>query len=376
MQPPTPPTLRTMFRGIVFRLMLLAVIPCGAAAGQDSDYRDGIEVDAVVTSEMFVPGVAAPSFSSVSAVRFSRNAHDWQVRVEQLVPPEGRGTVYDCRRIPDGIRLIISAPPQPGAPAVRPDTVPAAEVYAAAIPPPEIPGALIAWLAYMHPPQFETNGTTPRRFLAVRDRTYESKDNKGRLALEWANSSKTILRAATMDNLGVAATPDGFKRLPAPFSAGFTEFAFEVRLLTNSMGADVPAACVVRLFAPHPNPSAVEATYVNWQETLVLKSIRQATALGAGSALAPQSKVIALDHRFAGVPKEASVNYAVTNDVWRSATNAELQYLAKVTAAVNRREPQGVLHNKQLLFTGVLAVLLLAPVLKYAAGRTRQAGRG
>lgn len=316
-----------------------------------------LAVTAQYLSESFPPSSA----DAVSALELRINIYSsnrwWRIRTEPL----DTGLVpVDWMRIPDGVRSHSVIAPDP----TVTNWFPAAEAYAGQYPSRGDTGLLLAWLAYVPHPELPTlDDHRIRRFLAPEFAT--DARNEGTYSLEWLASEAAFLARLSITNNGLTFMPDGsVLRQEGNLASGWLEFEYRVSATTNLMGIRLPVLGTLTHFRAPPDGASVAGLRPGWVETIRLLDVRP---LVAEELPRVEPEVIAVDYRLPGLARGRSLNYIVTNDLWKPITASELRSLAAVELQLNKRQPSLL----RAAFSLLLVVLVLSPAALWLARRWR-----
>ncbi len=266
----------------------------------------------------------------------------WQVEVKNLNPktiPPSPSVPYtqNSMRIADGVReFIIFAGNTNGG-------TTAASVYPIAFPTTGDSRRLLAWLSFCpNPPLPVINSKKMHRFLYVPGGSIALEmlnhpQNEGDFSARYIQPGGLFLSELNVTNNGMSVdmTMDKggdwkpeVKPYSAPWDRGFLCFRFEVLETTNFNGIAFPLRTVIKHTYPTWNPKMSDDLYVAGVLELVVKRISFAASDLANRKSAP-SLLIAYDYRPPDLPKNQSVTYHVTDDVWQAVSDPNIQAVAR-----------------------------------------------
>jgi RNA polymerase sigma factor (sigma-70 family) len=273
-------------------------------------------------------------FKSDGLVLFSYSNGVWQVQFtpqHQFFPPlpvsvptGPMATVMDEKRIPDGIREIITFPPMPNPPK---NLRPSANVRSNAFPSIGQHELFLPWLSLCPNPELPLINSNLIHQNFRPELFGNPKDASG-FRMSYIEPERQFLSELVITNNGTAFLFGGnTMKYPEPYQNGFVSFSYKVLETTNCQGINFPLSAVLYQFAPLPNSKSPEDTY----QAVVAKLSIQRIDIG-GRHLQPTpvpEHVIALDERF-GLSNNLTMNYDVTNDQYFAMTNANLEQLKKI----------------------------------------------
>ena len=281
---------------------------------------------------------------SDGTVLFSYSNGVWQTQFSYqhfydpgLTVPEGRmATMIDDKRIPDGVREIISFPSDTNTVTadgrrisktalVRPGNFPSVGQQEVFLP----------WLSLCPNPELPlVNSSLIHNFLP------EFSDNpkdQGGLKVSYIEPEKQFLSELVITNNGTVFRSDGtIMEWPEPYKNGFIEFSYKVLETTNCNGINFPLNAVLYQFSPLPSGKSSEDTY---PAIVTRLSVQQIDVGGHILTLKPvPAFVLALDKRL-GLKSGQTMNYGVTNDQYYSLTNQRMEQLANIYKRMSTKKP-------------------------------------
>lgn len=191
---------------------------------------------------------------------------------------------------------------------------------------------LLVWLSFCPHPQLPViDGKKMHRFLYVPGGSIALEmlnhpQNEGYFTTRYLQPGAMFLSELIVTNNGVSVdmTMDKggnweteVRRYSAPLDKGFLCFRYEVRETTNCNGIAFPLRTMIQHFSPNWYTKMPDDLYVAGELVLLVKRISFAASDLANRKPAP-SVLIADDYRPPKLPRNQSVSYFVTNDVWHS----------------------------------------------------------
>ena len=220
------------------------------------------------------------------------------------------GTMIDEKRIPDGVREILTWPPMRNE--IRPKNwSPSAIVTTNMFPAIGQKELFLPWLSLCPRPRLPLvsfnlihQNFQPGLFSAPEDASG--------FKASYLEPQRQFLSGLVITNNGKMFLSDGrILDYPKPFNKGFIGFSYKVLETTNCHGINFPLRAVLRQFAPLPKGQSSTDTYPAVTAWL---NIQKIDVGGGNLTLKPIPKlVVALDKRF-GLVNNLTVNYIVTND--------------------------------------------------------------
>ncbi len=282
---------------------------------------------------------------SDGTILFSYSNGVWQIQFSYqhfydpgLTVPEGRmATMIDDKRIPDGVREIISFPSDT-------NTVTAdgrqisktALVRLGSFPSMAQHELFLPWLSLCPNPELPLVNSN----LIHINFMPEFSDNpkkEGGFKVDYIEPEKQFLSELVITNNGTIFLSDGTTmEWPEPYKNGFIEFSYKVLEITNCQGINFPLNAVLYQFFPLPNGKSSEDTY---PAVVTQLSVQQIDFGGHILTLKPvPAFVLALDKRL-GLKNGQTMNYGVTNDQYYSLTNQRMEQLANFYKRMSTKKP-------------------------------------
>jgi hypothetical protein len=300
------------------------------------------------------------------AFLFSFRSNIWDIQFTYQSGANVAGTTIDCRRIPGGIREIISYSTnalhlKQNIPNLRPSASAKTNTY----PEWERQEIFLPWLSLC--PNAELPLISSNLMRAYFD--YEllnDPHNEGRFTLSYIEPQKLFLSELIVTNNGLLFLSDGsVMKLSNPYDNGYPQFLFKVLETTNCGGIVFPLNTVLYQFVPSPNDKSPGELYA-----AVVSRLHIAQIDVGGQHLVlnrPPTNLVALDSRPTGLKKDMTVNYNVINDQWLPLTNHRLEVLADSVRGTLPRpvEDAGYAGRRAFIFI-TLVTLTLVPLIAFA----------
>jgi hypothetical protein len=328
-----------------FQFCLFLLLVSKATSPLVSWAEDGFPpfmVEASITSKWFHPSptnatLLAPGQPTQAEVTFYSSNGWWQLAAKNLDPRPSYRSTQNSMKIPDGVREFIL---------FEPDSVTTeAKVYPTAFPTPWDTKRILAWLSFCpHPPLPVIDGKKMYRFLFVPSGgiavdLLNHPQNVGDYSASYLQPGGIFLSELNVTNNGVDVDVDmtfakgdnlevEVKPFPAPWEKGFLDFRFEVLETTNCNGIAFPLRTVLKHFGPNWWSKSADDLYLRGISELVVKRISFAASDLANRKPAP-SVLDADDFRPPNLPKNRSVRYRVTDDVWQPVSDPQIQAVAR-----------------------------------------------
>ena len=224
-----------------------------------------------------------------------------------------KGQMTDDKRIPGGMREIITFPPNPNE--IKPPNLrPAASVTTNTFPVIGMHGLFLPWLSLCPNPELPLVGPHLINFF-----------QPSRFAAHYITPDKTFLSELVITNDGtmhfINGEAIGTTNWPTPYQNGFVESIYEVLERTNCQGINFPLQTVLYQFCPQPNGKTRDDLFTVVTTRL---TVQQIDVGSRNLSLAPVPKLMeALDYR-PGFSNDLSMNYDVTDDKYVALTDTNL----------------------------------------------------
>jgi hypothetical protein len=337
--PPAPAGWSARFKSCLS--LLLLAFTASPLVGLAEDSFPPFMVEASITSKYFWPNP-----TNASTIREEVSQHDvtfyssngwWQVEVNNLDARPSHATSQNSMKIPDGVRefMLIVGSTNGG--------MTLAEAYPITFPTTGDSKRLLAWLSFCPHPQLPLiDGQKMHRFLYVPRggialEMLNHPQNEGYFNARYLQPGAIFLSELNVTNNGVSVdmtydksgNPElEVKRLSAPWDKGFLGFRFAVLETTNVNGMAFPLRTMIKHLYPKWDMKNPADLYLAGQLELVVKRISFAETDLSNRKLSP-SELLAYDYRPPNLPKETSVGYMVTNDLWPPLSDPSIQSSAR-----------------------------------------------
>lgn len=335
----------------ILSLLLFAVVGEGwldAAPGKGGVELPRYAVYATVTCEMF--GQERSEAQYTSEVLFCYSNGWWEIEQVLNGPPAVAGTHTSCKRIPDGVRYLTVPAGWTNADSLLP-----ASAKPMAFPPPEQIAHLICWLSLCPNPELPILDSRRMQMFTVSDIMPHPR-NRCDYSASYFEPEGTFLSALYITNNGVLfqiqADPISY---PPPFHNGFLQFSYEVLETTNSNGFRIPSRTILKTLGTRNNAKSRSDLY---EASVQRFQLNRFIALSANDEVPRLGSIprvlISLDRRPPALPRDATVDYLVTNDAWVAVTNPRIVALA----SMKRRLAKESKSDPYYLFVFLAAVAL------------------
>lgn len=232
--------------------------------------------------------------------------------------------MIDEKRIPDGMREILTSPPMRNE-ILPKNWRPSAIVTTNPFPAIGQKELFLPWLSLCPRPGLPlvSSHLIHQNFQPV---LFSAPEDASGFKASYLEPQRQFLSELVITNNGKMFLSDGrILDYPKPFNKGFIGFSYKVFETTNCHGINFPLRAVLRQFAPLPEGQSSKDTYPAVTARL---NIQKIDVLGGNLTLKPAPKlVLALDKRF-GLGNNLTVNYIVTNDQYDAITDKRLERLA------------------------------------------------
>ena len=294
-------------------------------------HRNPLDTNAVIKSD--------------GKVLFSYSNGIWQIQFSYqhyynpgLSVPDGRmATMIDDKRIPDGIREIISFPSDK-------NTVTAdgrrisktALVRSGSFPSVGQQEVFLPWLSLCPNPELPLVNSNLIHIVFMPE-LFDNPKNAGGFKATYIGPEQQFLSELTITNNGTIFSSDGNTyEYPEPYKSGYVEFSYKVLETTNCNGINYPLNAVLYQFDPLPNGKSQDDVYMGG---ITKFNILRIDIGGHNLILKPvPASVLALDKRL-GLKSGRTMNYGVTNDQYYSLTNQRMEQLANFYKRMSTNKP-------------------------------------
>ena len=296
-------------------------------------------------------------FKSDGKVLFSYSNGIWWIQYyyqhQEFPPgfPSSTGhlaTIKDDKRIPDGMREIVTFPPWTNR--VEPPNVrPFATVTSDTFPDEGERGLFLPWLALCPSPELPLVGSNSIRTIFMSRNLFTNlanPENSGGFKATYIEPERQFLSELIITNNGTMFLSSGTtRRWLEPFNNGFVSFSYKVLETTNVNGILFPLSAVLYEFMPLPDGKSAEDTY---PAVIAKMEVEQVDIGGRELKLLPvPTNIVAMDKRLS-LPKGRTINYSVTDDQYYALTNSRLEKLATIyTNSPKRHQYQGTSPSKR-----------------------------
>ena len=272
-------------------------------------------------------------FKSDGKVLFSYSNGVWWIQFTYLhlafsprfpAPSGEMATMIDDKRIPDGMREILTSPSMTNK--IQPKNwSPSATVTSDTFPDQGQRELFLPWLALCPNPELPLVNSNLIHVLFRRE-FFNNPKNEGGFRAAYIEPERQFLSELTITNNGSILLSDGnTMEYPEPYKNGYVAFSYKVLEKTNVDGITFPLKTVLYQFSPLPRGKSAEDTY---PAVFAELDVRQIDVGGRHLTLTPvPANVVALDKRLS-LPNGMTMNYGVTNDQYYALTNKRMQQLA------------------------------------------------
>ncbi len=240
-------------------------------------------------------------------------------------------------KVPDGVREFFLFEGTPDG------VTTVASVYPIAFPTSGDAKQILAWLSFCpHPPLPMIEGNKMHRFplvprSSIAHEILNHPQNVGDYSVNYLQPGGVFLSELNVTNNGVNVDMTFGKQgdlevevKPSHtlWADGYLEFRFAVLETTNCNRIAFPLRTVLERFNPNRRSKIAGDVHSTGISELVVKRVSFAASDLANRKPAP-SVVIADDYRPPNLPRNRSVSYFVTNDVWQPVTDPKIQSSAR-----------------------------------------------
>jgi len=322
----------------------LLLVACAALpiVGRADDGIPPFMVEASITTKWFRPNptntaLFKPEQPTQAEVTFYSSNGWWQVVAKNLDSRPSYRSTQNSMKVPDGVREFILFESTPD------DVTTVANVYPIDFPTPGDVKRILAWLSFCpHPPLPVIDGKKMHRFplvpgSSIAHEILNHPQNVGDYSASYLQPGGMFLSELNVTNNSVTVDMTFDKRgnpevevkpSSTAWEKGFPEFRFAVLETTNCNGIAFPLRTVLKHFYPNWWSKIAGDVYMAGISELVVRRISFAASDLANRKPAP-SVVIADDYRPLNLPRNQSVSYFVTNDVWQPVSDPNIQARAR-----------------------------------------------
>jgi hypothetical protein len=321
--------------------------------------NNSVKIDGTILF-LYSNGVWQAQFTYQDLYYSQANRHISSNQMAQLV-----GTMIDCKRIPDGIRQIITPRKNTNSIIIK---APKGDPYAYAITKsiafPEMADQVLflPWLSLCPSPELPLISSNHIHFN-FSSQFLNNPQNEGDFNASYIEPKKAFLFELDVTNNGTMFQLNGsFMKYPTPYANGFEQFSYKVLETTNCNGIIFPLNTVLYQFDPLPSGKSADDIY----PTVITRLSIQQIDVGDNHlflTLAP-TNLVALDSRPSGLNNGVTVNYNVNNDQWPSITNKKVAQLANFyrSQPINKIKWEDEHSRNRTTVFIVFAIITLIPL--------------
>lgn len=245
----------------------------------------------------------------------------WQAECKYTAPSNMVGLIENCRRLPDGIRQILTSPEN--ARSSREKVMPSAMVFPIAFPPPEKPILFTAWLTLCPTVELPIIDARHMRRLIAREQLDHPK-NIGTYLLKTIQPQNLFISDLAITNNGVDFGPGlvPISRRGA-LAQGYLESMYTLQETTNVSGIIFPLRARYSRFAPLQDAPTASSIFPVLTATVSIERFGSMTTGCMNDSSVPE-RFVALDKRFGNLPQGTTVNHYITNDHWLLASDPRM----------------------------------------------------
>ena len=253
----------------IISLILFAFLSVNSASANISFFT----AEGFVSAEVRHPSDTNYFFKTDGTFLFLYSNGIWQIQFtyqhsyhpDSIPSRKKMGTVIDCKRIPDGIREIITPPDN--------TNNPSATTSSSSFPSMAQQELFLPWLSLCPNPELPMVSSNLIHFDFRREMLSNPK-NEGRFSIGYIEPGKQFLSELTVTNNGAMIQYDGnVVELPAPYNNGYIQFSYRVLAVTNYNGVTFPLNVVLYQFAPSPTGNSSDDIYPAVVSTLNVSRI-------------------------------------------------------------------------------------------------------
>lgn len=286
-------------------------------------------VEGTVITPVFTPGNTKPYNFKEGELWFAYSNGWWEVEIKYPHAEAHTPLVYNCMRIPDGVRSYILFAGNTN------KAMTGANACPMLFPAPGRWAQLTAWLSFCpHPELPIIEGNRMRRFLNLPNcdlDLFNDPRNEGTFAAKYLTPEKAFLSELNITNNGYyIQMMEDIRRYPSPYENGFWEFRYEVLQTTNLNGHAFPTKTALKLGGVMAHTESSMRTVVE----INIKRISFSASDLARKNTAPE-ELFAFDQRPRNLEKEESKTYIVKHDQWQPVPRPKPVYPAKYFQLTN-----------------------------------------
>jgi len=285
-------------------------------------------------------------FKSDGRVLFSYSNGIWQVQFTyqhqtgpQLKVPTGiMASMIDYKRIPDGVRQIVTFPSTPNE-SKQQNWKPSANVQTNTFPDWGFQELAMPWLSLCPNPELPLIDSNRIHFI-FDPKDFDSPKNNGGFSVRYLEPQNAFLSELVVTNNGTVFMWDGTTmEEPNPaFTNGFVNLRYQVLETTNCRGITFPLNAVLYQYAPIPDGRSPDDLYI---ATATKITVDQIDIGSRHLMLTPAPKlVVALDKRFE-LSNNMIVTYLATNDQYFALSNTNLEQIANIYRRLSANRNRG-----------------------------------
>jgi hypothetical protein len=268
-------------------------------------------------------------------------------------PDASAGTIVDCKRIPDGNRLVTIF--------ANDTNSKFAIAQRGAFPPFQRPELFLAWLTLCPNAELPLVNSNSMRFNFSPELDQDP-NNQGPFDREYLPAENIFLSKLNVTNNGTYYIPGtGLQKYPGFYADGYTEFSYQLNRITNVGKLSFPSSSTLTWYVPRIRGKSKADLSESIVATLSVDSIN---AAGQATDIVPMpDRLIAIDSRLPQYKGDTSPRYEVLNDSWPPFNDPRLARLARAMASVPARYEQLNTHRHTVL--AILAAIMFLPLLFY-----------
>ncbi len=293
------------------------------------------------TSEFSAKAAEIPNYVSETFVTLYYSNAWWRIDSVQTNTETDDRIFESCMTIPGGVRYIVHPPD-----AVNKDGQKLAAVATACplqFPMPGHEPLFVSWLTFCPKPKLPfIDSELIHRPIYTRECDVSilmHAKNEGKYSISYDGDANNFLSNLRIWNKGVNIepqySPQGAEPIlstfPPPFDSGFLEFEFLALSTTNYQGVTFPVHAIAKRMFPAfdaLNPSKLFTRVLSEIQLLAISNWSTSNSASIGTNMLP-SLIVAMDFRPEGLPRNTSVDYLITNDMWRETSDPQIAHRAE-----------------------------------------------